>query len=350
MRFAVFLFSVVWLPALALAQELTVPCRVRQMALAGDGSGIWFVCLPSSAAPEKHSDTAGQPTPQYARANTAQTEAYWLPTATHVPVKVANATASIYILAAPLGSQALVVTLPGSGRWRVALYDKQVRVKELPLDASFLLWSSESRRIYFYGGSTIQADVWDILGTCDLSTGTITRTQLHEPTEILRVCPANGEVYSVTPQYPNFAGSTVEYTSTIQFVRQIHGWIGALFSAHCTYVASEYSYHGPLPWNIYEVSTGKRMYHFSALDEEGKDDVYSPVQWNPKQDSILLREYLPAHNGPRILQVFDVRSGSVLQTLSHANVVSWSADGASIIAAEGNKLIWHSAKLPPYVR
>src|SRR6267154_1861441 len=279
MRFAVLLFSVVCVPMFALAQEVTVPCKLRQMAVAADGSGIWFVCSPSSGASEKQSELTGQQTPQYRRANTAQTEAYWLPTATHVPLKVADATASINIHAAPLGSEALVVISTGSGRWSALLHDKQVRVKELPLDASFLLWSSDSRRIYFYGGSTVQADVWDILATYDLSTGSITRTHLHEPTEILRVCPANGEVYSVTPQYPDFAGSTVEYTSTIQFVRQIHGWIGALFSAHCTFVASEYSYHGPLPWNIYEVSTGRKIYNFSALDEEGKDDVYTPVQW-----------------------------------------------------------------------
>jgi hypothetical protein len=87
------------------------------------------------------------------------------------------------------------------------------------------------------------------------------------------------------------------------------------------------------------------MYNFSALDEEGKDDVYTPVQWNPKHDSILLREYFPQHNGPRILQVFDVRRGIVLQTLPHADVVSWSPDGADIIVAEGNTLIWHYAKL-----
>lgn len=128
-------------------------------------------------------------------------------------------------------------------------------------------------------------------------------------------------------------------------MQKVKGWIGALFSAECKYVASEYSYHGPLPWSIYEVSTGRRLYQFSALDEEEKDDVYEPIEWNPTHDSLLLREYFPKHDGRRVLEVFDVGSGSTLETLPHASVVAWSADGTHVITADANRLIWHPTKL-----
>jgi len=283
LRIALPLFVLFGLQLPSVAPELTLPCPVSSMAVAADGSGIWFVCSANSKAQHPRNER----------------EAYWLPTATKTPVKIEEGSPNLAILPAPSGSRALIVGTPRSGQWQASLYDKQQPIKELPIDASFVLWGADSHKIYFYGGSTVQADVWDILGIYDLNSGAISKIILHEPTEILRVCQANGNVYSVTPPYPHFDGSTIEYTPTIQFVRKVQGWVGALFSADCTYVASEYSYHGPLPWSIYEVKTGRKMYHFSALDQADEDDVYVPVEWNPRHDSVLLREYFPKHDGPR---------------------------------------------------
>ena len=50
--------------------------------------------------------------------------------------------------------------------------------------------------------------------------------------------------------------------------------------------------------NIYEVKSGREMYHFSVFDDD-KDDVYAPVEWNPKRHSVLPREYFPKHGGPQ---------------------------------------------------
>lgn len=328
------------------AQEKTVlPCDVTGIAVASDASGVWFSCSRNLAA-LRRAVNAGQPAPLYTGANNDPTDLYWLPTATKVPVKIASAKGIIDVIAAPIGSQALVVMPQESGPGQVILYNRERRIKELPVDASFLLWSADSLKLYFYGGNTTESDAWNILGIYDLSTAAITRKQLREATEIVRVCPTNGHVYSVTPKYPGSAGSTVEYTPSAQFVRRIRGWVGARFSARCTYVASESSFHGPLPWSIYDVKTARKMFDFSILDEDGKKDSYWLEQWNPKHDSVLLRQYIPGNKGQPVREVFDVRSGRVLQTIPDADVVGWSADGNSIITADNNSLIWHPTTLP----
>lgn len=286
----------------------------------------------------KKAQAASQPTPT---ANPS--DVYWIDSATGVPEKVASADTAVNVIAAPSGSQSLIVMAQRSGSGRVMLYNRERRVKELPVDATFLLWGGDSQKVYFYGGTTIQADAWNILGIYDVNNGSITRAKLREPAEILRVCPANGEVYSATPQYPKFRGSTVEYTPEIQFVRQIHGWIGARFSAQCTYVASESDYHGPLPWSIYNTRSAKKLFQFSAADEDTKGGIYSLVAWNPKHDSVLLREHVSEHH-QRLLEVFDVKGGRVLQTLPGADLPTWSADGANIIVPDGDVLVWHPVK------
>lgn len=230
-----------------------------------------------------------------------------------------------------------------SGAGRVLLYNRKQQVKELPANASFLLWAGDSQKLYFYGGTTVQEDAWNTPGIYDLSKGTITRAKLREPTEILRVCPASGEVYAATPEYARFAGTTVEYTPDIRFVRRIHSWVGARFSTQCTYVASESDYHGPLPWSIYDTRTAKRLFQFFAADEDAKGDVYSLVGWNPKHDPILLRKHVSRRH-ERVLEVFNVQSGGVLQTLPDGDWPMWSADGANIIVAYKNILVWQPAK------
>jgi len=68
----------------------------------------------------------------------------------------------------------------------------------------------------------------------------------------------------------SFPGITVEYTPDIRFVRRINGWIGARFSAQCTFVASESDFHGPLPWSIYNTRSAKKLLQFSGEDEDAK--------------------------------------------------------------------------------
>ena len=321
--------------------KTALPCDATSIAVAADGSGLWFGCSQGLAA-EKRAEAAGKPAPNYAGTDSDPTDVYWLANGSTAPVKAASAKGVIDIMPALVGSQALFVMPQASGKSKVALFNGQQRVKDLPLNPEFLLWSADAQKIYFYGGSTVQADAWNVLAIYDLKTGAVEKKTLRTPTEILRVCPANGNVYSVTPKYPGFAGSTLEYTPELRFVRRVHGWIGAHFSAACAYVASEADFHGPLPWDIYDVSSGKILFSFAGLDEEGKTEAYRFVQWIPKHESLLLREHVMGQNRPDKLEVFDVKSGRVLQTVPDTEVVAWSADGNSFILGEGSALVWHT--------
>ena len=132
------------------------------------------------------------------------------------------------------GSRALIV-MPQHRSWGHAfLYEASNESRNYQLIHISSYGAATRRRCTSCAGSTVQADGWNILGVYDLSSGTITHVKLQEPTEILRVCPSSGKVYSAIPQYPGFAGSTVEYTDTVQFVQRIHGWMGAQFSAGCS--------------------------------------------------------------------------------------------------------------------
>ena len=332
-------FSLVLLPTLATAQKIPIPCESPTVAVAADGSGLWLACS-RNWKEIKQAKKQGQPPPA---ANASPTDVYWLDMATETREKIASANADIRVIAAPTGSRALIV-MPQQRSWGHAfLYEGKQRVKELPVDSYFLLWSSDSQKVYFRAGSTVQADGWNILGVYDLSSGTITHVKLQEPTEILRVCPSSGKVYSAIPQYPGFAGSTVEYTDTVQFVQRIHAWMGAQFSAGCSYVASESGSHGLLPWAIYDTTNGKKLFQFAA-DEDAKGGAFSLVCWNPKHESVLLREHISEGHEP-LIEVFDVRSGRVLQTVPQSDSVEWSADGNSIIVANGASLNWSAVKL-----
>lgn len=274
-------------------------------------------------------------------ADESPSDLYWLGSDTYEPVKIATANGTIRVLPAPSGALSLVVE-PQERSSRVLLYRGKQEVKSLSVDDTFLLWSADARKFYFYGGTTLQADAWNVLGIYDLDSDASRRVKLKEPTEILGICPATGNVYSTSPQYPGFAGTTVEYTPTVQFVKKIRGWIGAQFSAHCNYVASESSYHGPLPWSIYNTANGKRLFQFDYTDDDTKGDMYALIAWNPSHDSILLRDHISKQK--EFLEVFDVRSGRILQQLGELRPAVWSADGNSIILAHANELQWIPAK------
>lgn len=217
---------------------------------------------------------------------------------------------------------------------------------ELPIDASFVAWSADATRLYFYGGTTIQADGWNILGIYDLRTGVKTKKRLAEPTENIGICRSNGHVFSETPEYANFKGSTIEYDSGITLIRKSTRFIGSRFSAHCQYVASESDFHGPLPWSVYEVTTGKKLYRFEYYSTDDRQDEFELLAWNPVRDELMLRRYLPKGGAPRALQVFDVVSGKVLASYPEPDSVVdrpsiWMSDGSAIAIARGKIIEVH---------
>jgi hypothetical protein len=325
-------------------EKIALPCDASEVNVASDGSGLWFTCSQNWAA-RKGAEREGRQPPPETGSKHNRAAVYWLGSGSNSPVKVASARASISVVEAPKGSDALVVLQQQSAWGQVVLFHREKRLRELPVDAYFLLWSSNASLVYFYGGTNVEADDWNILGIYDLKSGAWSKRKLKEPTSVLRTCPANGHVYSATPPYPGFAGRTLEYTPDLRFIRRIETYVGARFSATCRFVASESEYHGPLPWSIYAVESGKELLHFASVEEQGKEVVYDFVEWNPRHESLLLRKRIPGNGKPDAFEVFDVESKRVLQTIADADVIAWTADGDKIVTCRGNVLTWHALAL-----
>ena len=170
----------------------------------------------------------------------------------------------------------MILVLPkerGSGL--AILYDGPRRVAELPIDPSFLVWSADASKIYFYGGSTIQSDAWNILGVLRLNGLAVSREKLVEPTQNVYVCSDSGHLFTGDP-IPNKQGeleaTAAEYDSDVRFLRRITEFLPGHFSVSCRYVATEQNLHGPLPWEIIEVATGKRLLHFKYTGEKKEEE------------------------------------------------------------------------------
>lgn len=342
-RCALFVTSALLVSMAASAQKIPLPCDLPDISVAADGSGTWAVCRklwPDWVRKSKNQT----PPPPPPGANSDATELYWIRAGSDVPQKVASAKAVIQVIPAPTTARALVV-MPEVRSWgRVVLYDGPRKVKELAVDAYVLLWGTDANRIYFYGGTTVEADAWNILAVYDLDTGKVKRAKLREPTEIVGICPSTGSVFTATPRYAGHAGNTIEYSPDLLFLRRVTNWIGVDFSAHCSYVSSPWSYHGPLPWTIYEVASGRILASFPSEDE-GKD-TYEPVAWNPKYDSLLLRKFV-SHDGKNDrFEVFDVTSGHVLLSLRGAGSAVWSGRGAGVTVTMGRTLTTHRVPAP----
>jgi len=328
-------------------------CQIESFAQSGDGKWIWVAGedrLPSGPPPIHRPWSSRVETIYAVDLNSAKI------------TKVITAPPGfVTLVASPIGARIVLVLPKERSNGRAILYDRTHQIAELPIDPWLVVWSADGSRIYFYGGTTIEAEEWNILGLLRLSDLAVSRITLLEPTESVHVCGSTGQVFT-GDTIPNNAGelvtNTVEYDSDIRRPRRIRKFPAGYFSAHCKYVATEDSLHGPLPWKIVDVSTGQRLMQFDFMGE-GKENEFEFVSWNPKRDNILLRRFYPARNAekagqPPTLQVFDVEERRVLKSFPNVDgQVEWSKRGTELILPRGKSLVfppvfeetlWSSAK------
>jgi hypothetical protein len=332
-----------------------LPCEVTSFAQSGDGATIWAVCQDQSLRKQWEMDAAEArkkrmsppPPPATSHARTA-VYAVELPSGRITPL--ANAEGRIEISAAPVGTKMVLVLPQESGSGQPVLYEGTQRVAELSIDPSLLIWSADATKIYFYAGSTIQTDAWNILGVLRLNGLVVSHEKLLESTESVHICAADGHLFTGDP-IPNnkrkLEANSVEYDSDLKFIRRVTKFIPGNFSASCRYVATEQSYHGPLSGEIIDVATGEYLKHLDFTGEEEKEE-FEFESWNPKSDDIFLRSMIQPIQGaavePRsILQVFNLAQGGVLRSFDDiSGKVLWSNDGQSIVFSRGNFLVFRS--------
>jgi hypothetical protein len=182
-----------------------------------------------------------------------------------------------------------------------------------------------------------------------IDTLAVSREKLLEPTESIHVCPVTGHLFTGDP-IPNEKGqleaNAVEYDSDAKSPRRVTKFLPGNFSAACRYVATEQSFHGPLPWEILDVTSGTQIMYFDYTGE-GKKEEFEFRAWNPKRDDILVRDLIlpmtnesePPHS---ILQVFDLAQRRVLHSLPNfSGSVAWTHDGRMLILATGRSIVVH---------
>jgi hypothetical protein len=325
-------------------RTFTLPCEATSFVQSGDSGIIWFACTDQSLrkrwemeAAEAHKNKIAPPPPPVT--SHARTDVYALETTSGRVTALASAEGRIELAAAPVGNEMILVLPQEKGRGSPVLYEGFRKKKDLQIDASFLVWSADASKIYFYGGSTIQADAWSILGVLRLSDFTVSRNRLLEATESVHVCSTDGHIFTGNP-IPNRQGelqaSAVEYDADAKFLRRVPRFLPGNFSAGCRYVATEQSFHGPLPWEIIEVATGKQLMNFDYTGE-GKKEEFEFGSWNPKRDGIFVRIAVQPSKSEtgatdKVVQVFNLSERIVLRSFNDiSGQFAWSKDGQDLI-------------------
>jgi hypothetical protein len=336
-------------------RSFTLPCSATSFAQSGDGALIWFACQDQSLRKRWETEAAeaqrkNLPPPPPPVASHPATDVYDLEIASGRVTPLVHADGRVEIIAAPLGTEMILVLPKERGSRLAVLYDGSSRTTELPIDPSFLAWSADTSKIYFYGGSTVQSDAWNILGVFRVNSLAVSREKLLEPTENVYVCSDSGHIFTGDP-IPNRQGeleaSTAEYDSDARFLRRITAFLPGHFSEGCRYVATEQSFHGPLPWEIIEVATGKRLLRFEYTGE-GKAVEFEFVSWNPKREDVFLRAAVPPLDSQNraqqpVVQVFSLKQGVLNSFSDIPGQVAWSKDGQDVVFLRGNSVVFRTA-------
>jgi hypothetical protein len=279
---------------------------------------------------------------------------YAMDTSTGRLVQVVKSVGVITVTAAPIGGKAIIVLPEEHSNGRAWLYDGSAAAGQLPLDFSFInpyfvVWTADAERVMFYGGSTIDADAWNILGVVALRNLTVSKVKLFAPTEQVYVCPGTGHIFTGMPGIDRSGhleiGRAVEYGADLRLISTANILPAGNFSATCRYVATPSSAHGPIPWRIVDGRNGRELMYFEFTGGESGKEEFEFRSWNPKRDHLLLRtRYRPGGpNGTATdLEVFDISRRVVVESLpGFSGEAAWSADGRSLIVSRGRSIVFH---------
>ena len=131
----------------------------------------------------------------------------------------------------------------------------------LPINPWYFVWGADGKRLLITVETPRDADAWWGVGVLNPHGLAVVRRDLLEPTEDLFVCPSTGHVFTGFADFRNGLRPehAVEYDSDVTHARRLRNFPPGHFSANCKYVATTDFFHGPVPWGIFEVSTGRKL-------------------------------------------------------------------------------------------
>lgn len=337
-------FGVVWATANLLTaadRTFTLPCEIGSFAPSGDGTTVWIECFELPAP--------GKASPEFAYQRNSV--AYALDTASGLSTEIVHSTGPILITAAPVGSKAVLALTAANTDNAPTLYDRSGKIARLPSEGLYPSWTPDAKKLMFLAGVPgDESPLAKLLGIVNVDGLAISKVKLAVPTELLFSCRQNGHVFTgdiaVDRSGHLKAAGTDEYGPDLRYLGRNSKTPPGTFSATCRYVATPSSVHGPVPWEIVDTATGRQLM-YADFTGEGKKIEYEFGSWNPKREGMFLRTaHLPGD--PRdehaALQIFDLRSGRVVESMASAGVspeAQWSADGNWLILARGQSLIFH---------
>lgn len=313
-------------------RSYALPCEPHSIAVASDGTTAWLVC-----------EETGKGALESGWVHKNRT--YSLNGVTGRILKISEGHGVVRFMPSPKGSQPIMRRWGEKHGKRALLVNGHRVVKELPV-LSPIDWSPDGTKIYFEAGSTVEADAWDILGILRLKDLSIAKVKLLSPTEGFGICAATGEIFTGAPilgEAAPTAFDAVVYDANGVVARRETRFPPGRFSANCRYVATDDFFHGPVPWAIVEVASGKRLAWFQVGD--AADAAWQGfVAWNPQKESVYLRTTDTPVKGSSTatvtaLQVVDAAGDRIIREFSDfQGSAAWSAEGESVILAEGKHL------------
>ena len=310
--------------ASAADRSFELPCKVRTLAASAGGGTVWVACE--------------RPGGVYALEISA---GKW--------EQLAHTADLADLYPAPKGERAVVVVPEERSNGRPMLYEGSREIGRLPFDPTLVVWSADAQSIYFHAGSTIQADAWNVLGALRTDNHSTATKKLLAPTESLHVCSSTGHIFTgdaLPDDHGGLRADTVEYDAAMNLVGRVKRFPAGRFSATCRYVATEWSFHGPLPWEIVETATGRRVL-WSDYTGEGKKEEYVFLAWHPTRENLFLRVRYGAGDVPPVIEAFDLKTGRVIESFpTDIDAASWTAGGSQLVYVKGRKLILHPLVIP----
>jgi len=205
-------------------------------------------------------------------------------------------------------------------------------------------WNPKMGTIMMETGWPKDTDGFNALGLINVATGAVTKTAVQQTSELIGICPANGNFYTEHRSIKDELGAD-EYDGSGKFIRTIRSPL-AVYSAECTYGLpfAAIGLHGPDDWGVFHAASGQKLMDF-PWNEDGKSDLHWFRAWNPRRDSLLLMYSTEGATKKDTVDALDVAQRKVVKSWPHPEgspPIEWSGDGSAVVTVRDQQVVFDS--------
>jgi WD40 repeat protein len=305
-----------------------LPCvPVENLAASADGNWLWLACeVVDPAWQKQHPDV-----PANADVTQSRVFAMRLPDGPWQPLTESRG--DVTLSAASSGSRVLVESWQDD-EGRCEVYDGATRaIGPIAKCSQPAALSLDGSRLYYNAGMTAHSDGFNQLGIAGSSAKPMVQPLKHVADSDIAVRPGDGHLLLSAPEYDeksrSLIGDQYEYDAEGRFVSHRPRQPVGAFSRDGHYVASSQSAHGPVPWGIFDVQSGKKLQSYEFTGDN--DDEYWFRGWNPAREKVFLASQGSSEHGVVLVRAFDMeRNEFVASYQADREAMTWSADGKEV--------------------